>query len=303
MLAPLKERLSFYNLFSTTAIGYAISWLTPGRLGEVARPVLLARRESIPVAGVLATAAIERLLDVAAIVALAAGAALTAPLWWEPSDRSLSVSIPFFGGADLLRAAPWMGAAGLAAAIAGLVLVRALVQADSRFLRFVDRRAAGAGRVARFWDVLRHVAEGASFLRSPGRAARVGAESLLLWIVVACGSWVGLLAARVRIPFPGTFLLVALSAVGISVPTPGGAGTVHVAFQRGLIDLFGVEPNLASAATVLYHPISIYIPPIVFGVVFAWRDGLSLAKARGLASAGAEATRVSDPPDPAARVV
>ena len=72
MLDPLKEHVSFYNLFSTTAIGYAISWLTPGRIGEVARPVLLARREGIPVAGVLATAAIERVLDVVTIVGLAA---------------------------------------------------------------------------------------------------------------------------------------------------------------------------------------------------------------------------------------
>jgi uncharacterized protein (TIRG00374 family) len=112
MLAPLKARVGFYNLFSTTAIGYAISWLTPGRIGEVVRPVLLAGRESIPVAGVLATAAIERVLDVVAIVVLAACSALTAPLWWEASSRSLTVSIPFFGEADLVRAVAWMGAVG-----------------------------------------------------------------------------------------------------------------------------------------------------------------------------------------------
>jgi len=88
----------------------------------------------------------------------------------------------------------------------------------------------------------------------------------------------------VRIPIPGTLLLVALSVIGISVPTPGGAGTVHFAFQRGLIDLFGVEPNLASAATVLYHPVIIYIPPVVFGLVFAWRDGLSPRTLRRLAA-------------------
>src|SRR5436309_11388042 len=68
MLRPLKARVSFYNLFSTTAIGYAISWLVPLRIGEVARPVLLARRERIPVAGALAIAGIERILDAAAVL-------------------------------------------------------------------------------------------------------------------------------------------------------------------------------------------------------------------------------------------
>ena len=282
MLAPLKERVRYYNLFSTTAIGYAISWLTPGRIGEVVRPVLLAGRESIPVAGVLATAVIERVLDVVAIVVLAAVAALTAPLWWESSRRSLTVSVPLFGQADLVRAVAWMGVIGLAASFAGLMLLRSLVLENSWFLRYVDRRRDTAGRLQKLWNAVRHGAEGASFLRSPGRALRVGAESLLIWVVVALGSWVGLLAARVRIPFPGSFLLVAVSAVGISVPTPGGAGPVHFAFQRGLIDLFGVEPNLAAAATFLYHPVSIYIPPIVFGLIFAWRDGLSFANLKGL---------------------
>ena len=282
MLDPLKEHVSFYNLFSTTAIGYAISWLTPGRIGEVARPVLLARREGIPVAGVVATAAIERVLDVVTIVGLAALAAVSAPLWWKAVGRSPQVVVPWFGRTDLVRVVAWLGVAGLATCMAGLLLLRTLVMGDSRFFDFVARRRGAAGRLTRLWDVVRHLAEGASFLRSPRRALSVGAESILIWVVVSFASWLGLLAARVRIPFPGTFLLVALSAVGLSVPTPGGAGTVHIAFQRGLIDLFNVEPNLASAATFLYHPVTIYVPPIVVGLFFAWRDGLSPAKLRDL---------------------
>jgi uncharacterized protein (TIRG00374 family) len=272
----------FYNLFSTTAIGYAVSWLTPGRIGEVVRPVLLAKRESIPVSGVLATAVIERVLDVVAIVVLAACAAITAPLWFRASSGTLTVSIPLLGATDLVRAVTILGALGLAASIAGLLLLRALVMEDSAFLAYVDRRRSVVSRWQKIWSAIRHGAEGASFLRSPRRAFRVGAESILIWVVVALGSWIGLLAARVRIPFAGSFLLVAVSAAGISVPTPGGAGPVHFAFQRGLIDLFGVEPNLAAAATFLYHPVSIYIPPIVFGLIFAWRDGLSLTSLKSL---------------------
>ena len=83
MLDPLKQRISFYNLFSTTAVGYAVSCLTPGRIGEIARPVLLARREGMVAARVIATVAIERVLDVVTIVGLAAAAALAAPLWWQ----------------------------------------------------------------------------------------------------------------------------------------------------------------------------------------------------------------------------
>ena len=221
MLAPLKADVGYYNLFSTTAIGYAISWLTPGRIGEVVRPVLLARRESIPVAGVLATAVIERLLDVAAIVVLAACAALSAPFWWQASGRSHSISAPVLGEIDLVRTLAWMGAAGLAASAAGFLVLRGLVREHSAFLRWVDRREARRDRLTKFWSIVRHGAMGASFLRSPGRAVRVGVESLSIWFVIALSCWIGLLAARVRIPFPGSFLIVAVSAVGIAVPTPG----------------------------------------------------------------------------------
>src|SRR5436309_8936008 len=119
MLRPLKERVSFYNLFSTTAIGYAISWLVPLRIGEVARPVLLARRERIPVAGVLATAGIERILDAVAVLVLAAVSALTAPIWWQGQGKSVLRTLPGFesaerlvarlGELDLIRLVAWLG--------------------------------------------------------------------------------------------------------------------------------------------------------------------------------------------------
>ncbi len=282
MLHPIKSHISFYNLFSTTAIGYALSGLTPGRLGEVARPVLLARREGMSVAGVLGTTAIERVLDAATIAVLAAGAAVSAPLWWRGEGAPMTVVVPFLGEAGMVRVLAWLGVLGLAGSIAGLLVLRSLVLEDSSFLRLVDRRRAVPGRMGRVWAAVRHLAEGAAFLRDGRRTLRVGVESVAIWLTISVSSWIGLLAAGVRIPIPGTALLVALSALGIAVPTPGGAGTVHIAFQRGLIDLFGVEPNLASAATVLYHPVSVYIPPVVFGLLFAWRDGLSPAKLRAV---------------------
>lgn len=283
MLHPIKAKVSFYNLFSTTAIGYAVSWLTPGRLGEVVRPVLLARREAIPIPGVLGAAAIERVLDAAAIAVLAAVAAVTAPLWWTSQGAPMTVAVPGFGTADLVRVLTWLGAIGLVGSLAGFWVLRGLVLENSWFLRWLERSREGQTRRVRIFATLRQLTEGAVFLRDGWRAVRVGAQSLAIWLTIAVASWIGLLAAGVRIPPPGVLFLVALSAIGISVPTPGGAGPVHYAFQRGLIELFGVEENLASVATVLYHPIIIYIPPVLFGLFFAWRDGLGLARLRDLA--------------------
>jgi hypothetical protein len=95
--------------------------------------------------------------------------------------------------------------------------------------------------------------------------------------------WIGLLAAGVSIPYPGVYLIMVLSVFAIAIPTPGGMGPVQFFFSWGLTRLFGVEANLAAAATFLYHPVIVYIPPIVFGLFFAWRDGLSPSSVSALA--------------------
>jgi uncharacterized membrane protein YbhN (UPF0104 family) len=286
MLHPRRTGLSFYNLFSTTAIGISVSGLAPGRLGEIVRPLLLARREDLSVAGVLGTTAIERILDLAAIAMLAAAAAVSAPWWWQTDSSPVTVVVPVAGAVSLVDALTWFGALSVVGCGCGFALLRSLVVEDSRFLRLVRRRSSAPGRMAVVWSAVGHLAEGAAFLREGRRTLVIVSQSLALWLLVASASWIGLLAAGVHIPPPGILLIVAVSVLGLAIPTPGGVGTVHVAFQRGLIDLFGVEANLAAVATVLYHPITIYIPPILFGLVFAWRDGVNLSGLRALSQTG-----------------
>src|SRR5262249_52796922 len=124
---------------------------------------------------------------------------------------------------------------------------------------------------------------------------RIGAQSLVVWAVVGTSVWIGLLAAGVRVPYPGVYLLMVLSVFAIAIPTPGGMGPVQLVFNWGLTRLFGVGAHLPAAPAFLYHPVIVYIPPIVFGSFFAWRDGLrpgalgALAREKAAADAGASA--------------
>ena len=72
MLGPIKERIGFYNLLSTVSIGYMVTMLVPGRVGEVLRPVLLAQREKISKSGAIATILLERLIDGLTVIFLLA---------------------------------------------------------------------------------------------------------------------------------------------------------------------------------------------------------------------------------------
>jgi len=68
LLAPIGPT-RFRTAFRTTVIGFAISFLIP-RAGEVVRPYLLARRESLPASATFATIIVERLLDLVAVLLL-----------------------------------------------------------------------------------------------------------------------------------------------------------------------------------------------------------------------------------------
>jgi len=69
VLWPLKRPTSLWLAFKATIAGYAMNNLIP-RSGELVRPYMMARGESIPMAGTLASVVVERLADVLALAGL-----------------------------------------------------------------------------------------------------------------------------------------------------------------------------------------------------------------------------------------
>jgi uncharacterized protein (TIRG00374 family) len=75
-------------------VGYFVNAVVPGRLGEVARSIVVARREAVAFAGVAATVVVERAIDLMALAVLLAVALV-------PSARDWSVAA-MLGGLALL---------------------------------------------------------------------------------------------------------------------------------------------------------------------------------------------------------
>ncbi len=69
ILQPVK-RVSFKGAFHPMMIGFMINCVLPGRVGEIARPAILKKRDHVPFAGVLATVAVERIFDISILVLL-----------------------------------------------------------------------------------------------------------------------------------------------------------------------------------------------------------------------------------------
>ena len=110
LLAPIAQ-VGFAPAVRATVIGFATTAVLPGRLGEVLRPYLLARRERLSASAVLATVVLERLLDVITVVLL------------------FGVFLLFFSG-DLQQTDPqvltYLTVGGLVAAVGAALVLHAL---------------------------------------------------------------------------------------------------------------------------------------------------------------------------------
>jgi uncharacterized protein (TIRG00374 family) len=70
ILRPL-EKIDQLSLFSVTAVGFLAIAAIPARLGELARPYLIAKRSKIKMSSALGTVIVERVLDSFSVLTIA----------------------------------------------------------------------------------------------------------------------------------------------------------------------------------------------------------------------------------------
>lgn len=227
-------------------LSYMVTWIVPGRLGEVLRPAYLAWRERLPLAPLVGSAIGDRLFDAWTLVVLfAAGVAL--------GGAGASIE-GFRGGAWILLA---VAATGLTALVA--ISARRHAWADR-----VERWPRPAAWIAR--QIL-GLSAGVAALRSPAAFVAVAGWSVALWALLALGTWVSILACGVTIAFPQVLVMMPVLAFGAAVPTPGNLGGYQAAMAFSLEAWFDVEPALAVSTGLLTH-LTVTVPWIVAGA--AW---------------------------------
>jgi uncharacterized protein (TIRG00374 family) len=278
LLVPVG-RARYRTAFRTTVIGFAATFLLPGRIGEILRPYLLARTERFSAAAVFATVIVERALDLSAVLLLFALFVLTTPL---PVAEDPEMGALLHGAALIASAAAAVGLGGMAV----------LAGHPERLGRFAGRLTRMLpGRLAEgVATLVRAFAEGLAVMRRPRPLIMAFAHSLLLWSSIGLGVWLTSLAFDVTFPFMGTYLVLLFLVVGVAIPTPGGAGTFHLAYSVAVTSFFGAVAEPAGAAAIVLHAIS-FVPVSLLGLWFMAQDGLTLGGLRGMRSRAEAAER------------
>jgi uncharacterized protein (TIRG00374 family) len=256
-LATQRE-LPMRPIFSANAIGFMANMVLPLRAGEIARPLLLAARGGIPVATVLATVVVERVLDLLVLVCFA---------MWVVSNPAVPPEVT-----------QWSWRAG----VIMIVLVGGLFTVHfqrARLLPLIDRIWALlppklGERVVRlehhFLDALATIGNVRVLLQAV-------IWSFYVWFLIAFGFALGFLSVGIDIDFIGGGITVAtIVALMVSAPSaPGFVGLFQAGCEVALSRINGVSKAAAFSYSIVVHATQ-FTTQVVLGLVYLAREGVTL---------------------------
>jgi uncharacterized protein (TIRG00374 family) len=260
-------RVPFGPALRATIIGFGANALLPGRVGEVIRPYLLARKTHLDPTATFATIVLERALDVITLLVLFA---VTVALF----DARFAVS-----DGQTLRAVQFGGLLAAGAALVGLVIAFLFAGHAERVEVFTARLTGRLpARLARLAvKVVGAFGKGFAVLRSPLALALAFGWSIAVWLSIGLTTWAMAWAFDLPLPFVGVFTVLMFLAVGVSVPTPGAVGAFHESVRLALVSLYAADNDRAVAYAVALHALS-FIPVALVTLVLVAREGLTLRR-------------------------
>jgi uncharacterized protein (TIRG00374 family) len=272
LLRPVG-RTRFASALRATILGFAASYVLPGRTGEVLRPYLIARSDGLSGVAAFATIVVERLLDLVGVLVLFAGFLCCVRLESTVTNAYLFRAVQLGGLAA--------GAVSLAAFFVMVLAARSperAVQVLRRLVSLVSKRLADkiVAMTTTFLD-------GLAILREPVDAALALAGAFPLWFCSLVSIWCVTQAFHLGVPASGSVLLLMLLVIGVSVPTPAGVGGVHYAFRLGATAFYAAADDRAVGAAIVLHALTV-VPVIVTGAWLAAAGGLSLQRLRAVAA-------------------
>src|SRR5258707_966444 len=265
----------FIPIYAMTLAGFAAIFLL-GRAGEPVRPLLLARKEKLPIADLFGIYALERLFDLGSAAVIAAVGLLLFQSRGHIGDTA--------------------GKLETAARTTGSVLFAGVVGATSFLLylrlhgsALLERRMQGwviaHGWRARIAGIILGFARGVQAIQSRSDLALSVFYSAVHWfLVLLVFLWVShsFGGSLSTINLGDAMLVMSFTLVGSAVQLPGVGGGSQVASFLAYTAVFGVEKEAAAAASIVVWLIT-FAACSLAGVPLLIHEGLSLGELKDMA--------------------
>jgi hypothetical protein len=274
---------NFLNTYAGTLMGFAAIFVL-GRAGEPVRPLLLARKEKLPVSSLFGIFFLERFCDFAAAAALACLALLVFP-------NRLSDAGADMNWVESARNGGWLLLGAMTVLIVLLVVYR--LHGAAILDRILTRWRDAGGFRSRFASAVTGISEGLQAIRTMSDLLSAIFYTAAHW-VLATLIYLGVAKAfgasflHSDMNFSGAMLLLAVTLVGSVLQLPGVGGGAQIASFIGLTKIFGVEQEPAAAMAVVLWLIT-FAGGTLAGIPLLIHEGMSVGELRQLARAEAEA--------------
>ncbi len=266
LLRPLG-RVGFGRLFAVGSVGFMALMLLPLRLGEFARPILIAERGKIRISEALATIVAERVVDALAMAGLLVGI-----LFFIDDEARVPGDLRFWS---------WVVLAGFLALLSFLLLAYWRQETTvAWFKRLVEPLSARlANRLA---SIMHSFIGGLRALPDLKLAAAFLGLTVVYWGLNAAGMLLlfGAFEGLDSLGWFQAFTVLSVLCVGLMIPAgPGMIGNFHYFIKLGL-SLFVAESLLGSsgvAYAILVHAIQLVLQ-VVAGVCCLFSGHISLRR-------------------------
>ncbi len=271
LLKPHKDKIPIITLYNYTLIGFFISTLIPGRVGEPARGILLATEEKISRSYGLASVVLERLIDSMVVVLL-----FMVSLFFIRDIHSQLLTnlrkVSYFAFPIILL----------------IFLMFYLINTDKVFVYFEKMihffsRVIPAKIRERVVSFSLNFVKGLRLNLGIWDFIKLSLSSVMVWLFLIPFYWFLMqgfdfganISVLETVPYFGILVVAA------AIPTPGMAGSFDAGSRHALEQLYGVDTNPAAAYTLLIHFLIIMVI-VIFGLVALWTKGVNLKTIRNL---------------------
>jgi len=254
-------------------IGFMANNVLPLRLGDVARALVLARREDIPASATFSNVMLERVFD-----GLTVAGFLGAVFLIDPPN------VPWVEGAGLITGGIFLGAVTVAAVTAwNEATALKLAAATLSFL---------PGRIReRLLTLFEKLAKGLATLRNPTATLKVALLSVAVWGTEVFVYLIAQRAFGLNLSYLHFSLVMAVLTFGLMAPSGPGFFGVYEGLVIAALAVYGIGDPIAPAFAIAMHAMH-FIPGTLLGIVFTWKSGLQLKEIRS-ASEEKEQTWIS----------
>lgn len=295
-----NRKVDFKGAYHPLMIGFMINCIIPGRVGEVARPLILQRKEGIPFTSGLATVAAERLFDALFLITF-----LAVAVTFLPMDPGMDIT---FGGYHL-REETLRALAGGAAKLSFVMIAFVILVSVEKTRGWIKGAAGRLPDLAFFasdelrekierWisrpvqDIMDNVAGGFELVKRPRILVACIFLSAAIWSLQAFSYYLLTFGTpNVGLSYLEMFAVMVIICFFIALPSVPGYWGLWEAGGVFAMALFGIPAMEAAGFTLTNHVIQM-LPVILAGLVSAVVTGAGLKR---LAAAGEPTIEGDDP--------